>query len=74
MCFGTKANPEVPNGTDNPDESHTHSSNYTDQHYPNKPVRSSGSGSGRLANTPVGRSKAILKQVPEDERKDVHST
>jgi hypothetical protein len=72
MCFGNKTNPEVRNGTDNLDQSHTRSSDYADQHLPNKPVKSS--GSGWLANTPAGRSKAIVKNMSESERKGVRST
>jgi hypothetical protein len=67
MCFGNKSNPKVDNGIDNLDQSHIRLSV---QQRPNKPVKSSG---GFMTNTPVGRSKKILREMPASQRKGARS-
>jgi len=69
MCFGDRTNPEIHAGTDNLDKTHTRASDYADQHYPNRPVKASKSAGGWFANTPAGKSNALIKAMPKEELK-----
>ncbi|PMD47262.1 hypothetical protein L207DRAFT_506261 [Hyaloscypha variabilis F] len=69
MCFGDRTNPEIHAGTDNLDKTHTRTSDYADQHHPNRPVKASKSAGGWFANTPAGKSNALIKAMPKEELK-----
>jgi hypothetical protein len=68
MCFGG-VNPNIASGTDNHDQSHTRTNDFTDQHYPNKPIKAS--EDGIFANSPYARSKPLREaKLPGQKAKD----
>ncbi|RDL35688.1 uncharacterized protein BP5553_06300 [Venustampulla echinocandica] len=73
MCFGSKVNPEVGHGAQSHDHPRPHPLDSDEQNLTKKPVKKS-SGSGWLANTPHGRSKAIQKNLTEQQKSGARPT
>jgi hypothetical protein len=69
MCFG-RVNPNIASGADNHDQSHTRTNDFTDQHYPNKPMKAS--GDGIFANSPYPRNKALQEAKSPEQKAKSH--
>ena len=72
MCFGSRSNPEIPNGTtpDVPVRTLTLRSLEKDNENKNEHLPAQWGWKGALANTPQARSKAVQKSLTEQRKKD----